>query len=308
MKPNNMLKAKKDLLVVITGPTAVGKTALSVELAKEFGTAIISCDSRQFFREMKIGTAIPDADELAAVPHHFIGHLSVNDAYDVSRYETEALALLNSLYKKHKVLIMAGGSGLYINAVCQGFDELPDPDPELRKRLRLTLEKKGIAALGEQLMLLDPVYFKEVDKSNPNRLLRAIEVCLITGKPYSQLRKGQIKERPFRVLKIALNRDRQELFDRIAERTKHMMDQGLLDEVISLLPYRNKNALNTVGYKELFDHLDGNCSLEQAVENIETNTRRYAKRQLTWFRKDSAYHWFKPEQKSKIMALIKSLN
>jgi tRNA dimethylallyltransferase len=295
---------KSPLLVVVAGPTAVGKTSAAIELARRFDTEIISCDSRQFYREMLIGTAVPSIEELAQVPHHFIGHLSIHDPYDVSRFETDALKKLEELFKTHKIAIMTGGSGLYINAVCKGFDELPDKDPELRKRLQETLEEKGIVALQEKLKKIDPLYFENVDKNNPNRLLRAIEVCLITGKPYSQLRKGKIKARPFRVLKIALNRDRQELFNRISERTDQMIAEGLLDEVKSLLPHRHENALNTVGYKELFEYLDGNLSLEQAIANIKTNTRRYAKRQLTWFKKDPEYHWFHPQQIADIASLI----
>jgi tRNA dimethylallyltransferase len=292
------------LLVVLAGPTAVGKTSVAIELACSFGTEIVSCDSRQLYKEMRIGTAVPSPEELAKVPHHFIGHLSIYDQYDVSRFETDALAKLDDLFKTHKVVIMTGGSGLYIDAVCRGFDELPDKDPELRKRLQYLFEEEGIVALQEKLKKLDPQYFEKVDQNNPNRLMRAIEVCLITGKPYSQLRKGQIKTRPFSVLKIALNRDREELFNRIAERTEQMMAAGLLDEVKSLLAHRYKNALNTVGYKELFEHLDGKCSLEQAITNIKTNTRRYAKRQLTWFKKDPEYHWLHPERITDITSLI----
>lgn len=295
---------RSSLLVVLAGPTAVGKTSAAIGLAQRFGTEIISCDSRQFYREMRIGTAVPSTDELAQVPHHFIGHLSIHQQYDVSRFETEALKKLEELFKTHKVVIMTGGSGLYINAVCKGFDELPDKDPMLRKRLQEVFEKKGIVALQEQLRKLDPLYFEKVDKNNPNRLLRGIEVCLITGKPYSQMRKGQIKARPFRVVKIALNRERQELFNRISERTDMMIVEGLLEEVKSLLPHRHENALNTVGYKELFEYLDGTISLEQAITKIKTNTRRYAKRQLTWFKKDPEYHWLHPERIADIASLV----
>lgn len=292
------------LLLVIAGPTAVGKTSVSIALAKKLKTEIVSCDSRQFYREMKLGTAVPSNAELAAAPHHFIGHLSVKDTYDVSRFETDALTRLNHLFTHHPVVLMTGGSGLYINAVCRGFDELPDPDPEIRKQLHLVLENVGINGLQEKLKTLDPVFYEAVDKSNPKRLLRAVEVCLITGKPYSELRKGRVKKRSFRVLKVALNRDRQELFERISERTGQMIADGLLEEVNSLIPFRNENALNTVGYKEIFEFLDGKCSLEKAITNIKTNTRRYAKRQLTWFRKDPEYHWFHPEQIQEILSLV----
>jgi len=253
---------RSPLLAVVAGPTAVGKTSAAIELARRFDTEIISCDSRQFYREMLIGTAVPSTEELAQVPHHFIGHLSIHEPYDVSRFETEVLKKLEELFKTHNVVIMTGGSGLYINAVCKGFDELPDKNPVLREKLQETLDKKGIVGLQEELKKLDSEYFEKVDQNNPNRLLRAIEVCLITGKPYSQLRKGRIKARPFRVIKIALNRDRQELFNRISERTEQMIVGGLLEEVKSLLPHRHENALNTVGYKELFEHLDGSISLD----------------------------------------------
>lgn len=295
---------RSSLLVVVAGPTAVGKTSVAINLSQRFGTDIISCDSRQFYKEMRIGTAVPSSIELAQAVHHFIGHLSVHDTYDVSRFETDALKKLNHLFNTHKIVIMTGGSGLYINAVCKGFDELPDKDPELRNKLQELLAEKGIVALQEQLRELDPLHFEKIDKSNPNRLLRAIEVCMLTGKPYSHLRKGQIKERPFNVLKIALNRSREELFERISERTDQMMAAGLLNEAKRLLPYRHKNALNTVGYRELFEHLDGKCSLDQAIINIKTNTRRYAKRQLTWFKKDPEYHWFHPEEIDRLVVKI----
>jgi len=297
---------ERKLLVVIAGPTAVGKTPLCIELSREFRTEIVSCDSRQFFKEMLIGTAAPGEAELTAVKHHFIKHLSIHDAYDVSRYETDALHLLDDLFSRHRLAILTGGSGLYINAVCQGFDDVPDADPILRQELKAELENRGISALQEQLKRLDPDYYEFVDKSNPNRLLRAIEVCLITGRPFSQIRKGEKKQRPFAVLKIALNREREELFARINERTEQMMARGLLDEVRNLQHFRHLNALKTVGYRELFDFLDEKCTLAQAIENIKTNTRRYAKRQLTWFKKDKDYHWFHPDQKNEIIGLIRS--
>jgi len=302
----NTSNNKKHLLVVIAGPTAVGKTDVAVVLAQSFGTGIISADSRQFYKEMQIGNAIPSAEQLALVSHHFIGHISIHDPYDVSRFESDALQKLNELFAKQKIVIMAGGSGLYINAVCRGFDELPDKDPMLREKLLATLEKGGLQALQEQLRQLDPEYFAKVDRSNPNRLMRAIEVCMIAGKPYSQLRKGEVNERPFSVLKIALNRSREELFARIGARTDQMISAGLLEEVKSLAPYRHLNALNTVGYKELFDFLDGKCTFQQALTDIKTNTRRYAKRQLTWFKKDPEYHWFHPNFVEEMASLVLS--
>ena len=294
------------LLIVITGATAVGKTTVSTQLAKQLETEIISCDSRQFYKEMQIGTAAPTAEELASVPHHFIRFLSVTEPYDVSRFEADALACLENLFIKKQFAIMTGGSGLYIDAVCHGFDELPDRDPELRIKLQQEYKKYGLEYLQEQVKKLDPEYFSKVDVNNPNRLLRAIEVCIITGKTFSQLRKGKPQERPFRILKIVLNRERKELFNRIALRTDKMIADGMVDEVRSLIPYRHFNALKTVGYKEIFEYLDGKVSLSQAIEDIKTNTRRYAKRQLTWFKKDTEYKWFHPNEINDIMKLIKT--
>ncbi len=294
------------LLIVITGATAVGKTTVSTQLAKQLETEIISCDSRQFYKEMQIGTAAPTAEELASVPHHFIRFLSVTEPYDVSRFEADALACLENLFQKKQFAIMTGGSGLYIDAVCRGFDELPDRDPELRIKLQQEYKKYGLEYLQEQVKKLDPEYFSKVDVNNPNRLLRAIEVCIITGKTFSQLRLGKPQERSFRILKIVLNRERKELFDRIALRTDKMIADGMVDEVRSLIPYRHFNALKTVGYKEIFEYLDGKVSLSQAIEDIKTNTRRYAKRQLTWFKKDTEYKWFHPNEINDIMKLIKT--
>ena len=294
------------ILIVITGPTAVGKTSLSIELAKTLSSEIISADSRQFYREMKIGTARPSDDLLQLVPHHFIGHLSVSDYYNVSRFETDVLSKLDQIYRKSSNALLVGGSGLYINAVCHGIDELPDPDDNLREQLKELYRKEGLLGLQDKLRMLDPVYFQQVDQSNPKRLLRAIEVCLSTGLTYSALRKNQSRPRNFRIIKVGLQRDRDELNQKINHRVEIMMQEGLLEEVKGLLPYRNVNALNTVGYKELFDYLDGNYSLDQAVEKIKTNTRRFAKRQMTWFRKDREINWFHPDEFEKILQMLKS--
>lgn len=287
----------KDLkyLIVVVGPTAIGKTAFAIKLAQHFKTEIISADSRQFYHEMRIGTAYPEPEELAAVRHHFIGNLSIGDAYNVARYEEEALSLLDQLFRKHDEVILTGGSGLYIDAVCKGIDDLPNHDPDLRKELKEEIERIGIRAFGEKLKKLDPEYYEVVDLNNPNRLLRAVEVCIQTGKTYSSMRKNSNKERPFAIIMIGLNTDREVLFENIAGRVDRMMEQGLLEEVKRLQNYRDHNALNTVGYKELFAYLDGEVSLERAVENIKTNTRRYAKRQLTWFKRDNSIKWFEPE-------------
>ena len=291
-------------LIILTGPTAVGKTSISIELAKTFSVEILSADSRQFFREMKIGTARPSAEFLRMVPHHFIAHLSIHDYYNVSRFESDALQKLDQLFKTSSSALLVGGSGLYINAVCHGIDELPDPDGALREQLKNIYQNEGIKALQDKLRKLDPLYFKQVDQSNPKRLLRAIEVCLATGLSYSSLRKNKPKPRKFSILKIGLQRDREDLNKRINSRVDQMMEEGLLEEVKELIPFRILNALNTVGYKELFDHFDGKYTLGQAVEKIKTNTRRFAKRQMTWFRKDREINWFHPDDLPKILHLI----
>jgi len=300
------MQSKKKYLIIVTGPTAIGKTAFSIQLAKHFNTEIISADSRQFYREMHIGTASPDPEELSAVKHHFIGNLSIHDGYNVARYEEEVLALSHRLFEKHHVLILTGGSGLYIDAVCKGIDDLPDHDPILREQLKAELDEVGIERFAEKLKSLDPEYFEVVDLNNPNRLLRAIEVCLQTGETYTSLRKNTDKERPFGVIKIGLNTERELLFKRISDRVDKMMEDGLLDEVKSLIPHRSNNALNTVGYKELFAYLDGDVSIEHAIEKIKTNTRRYAKRQLTWFKRDPDIHWFTPEDIEHVLLYVSS--
>jgi len=244
---------------------------------------------------MRIGTAYPEPEEMAAAKHHFIGNLSIGDQFNVARYEREVLELLDKLFLKHDKVILTGGSGLYIDAVCKGIDELPDHDPELRNELKQEMKRIGLMAFGDKLKTLDPEYYEVVDLNNPNRLLRAVEVCLQTGSTYTSLRRNTSKPRPFNIIKIGLNTDRKVLFDKIGKRVELMMENGLLDEVKSLLPYRDQNAMNTVGYKELIAYLDGKVSLEEAIEKIKTNTRRYAKRQLTWFKRDETIRWFEPD-------------
>ncbi len=296
---------KKKTLVVVVGPTAIGKTAVTIALARHFGTVILSADSRQFYREMKIGTAAPDAAELQAAPHFFVGHLSVNDRYNVSMFEADVMKRLDTEFQHHDLVLMTGGSGLYIDAVCKGIDDLPDPDPDLRRKIKHWHHDHGLPFLQQKVLELDPEFYDQVDLNNPKRLMRAIEVCLTTGKKYSELRTNQPRERDFNILKIGLNRPRPELFEQIAKRTENMISAGLVEEVKRMLPYRNLNALNTVGYKEIFAYLDGEVSLEQAVENIKTNTRRYAKRQLTWFKRDTAIRWFLPGQVEDIINYIR---
>ena len=273
-------------LLVITGPTAVGKTDYTISLAEQLGAPIISADSRQMFRELKIGTAAPTEAELARVKHYFVGNLSIHDYYNVSIFEQQVLELLETLFLSHPVVIMTGGSPQYIDAVCNGIDELPDPEPGIRQYVNNLFKTNGIDALRAQLALLDPDYYERVNHNDYKRMIRAVEVSLQMKKPYSQCLHQTKKERHFKIEKYYLNRPRDVLFERINRRVDAMMEQGLLEEARQLLPYRDLNALNTVGYKELFDYFDGICSLEQAVEDIKTHTRRYAKRQLTWFKRD----------------------
>ena len=283
----------ENMLIVLLGPTASGKTEASIRLAEQLGTEILSADSRQFYREMNIGTAKPDKDQLSRVPHHFIGHLSISEQYNAARYEKDVLNFLPKLFVNRSYVVMAGGSGLYIDAVCKGIDEVPEPDPALRDNLRREFREKGLAHLQTMLKNLDPVYYSTVDLQNPSRILRALEVCMMTGEPFSSFRKNEEQKRDFRIMKFGIDLPRSLLYKRIGERVDRMMDQGLLEEVISLYPYRELNALNTVGYKELFDHLEGRSSLQEAVERIKTNTRRYAKRQMTWFKKDTSVIWLR---------------
>jgi tRNA dimethylallyltransferase len=298
------LKKTAKLLIVLLGPTASGKTDTAVLLAKHFKTEIISADSRQFYREIPVGTAAPDGTQLTAVPHHFIGQLSIEDEYNVSRYESDVINLLERKFNKHDQMILTGGSGLYIDAVCKGIDELPDPDPAIRQELTDLLKEKGLAGLHEKLARLDPDYWEVVDRDNPKRLLRAIEVCLQTGQTYSGLRRNSPKPRDFEVIKIGLDIPRPELNKRINKRTGQMMEAGWLEEARSVFHLRHLNALNTVGFKELFAYLDGSIDLDFAVEKIKTNTRRYAKRQMTWFRKDKEIKWFPPDAVDKMIEYI----
>jgi tRNA dimethylallyltransferase len=292
---------KKKSLIVIVGPTAIGKTSLAIALANHYHTEIISADSRQFFKEMNIGTAKPSEEELAAAKHHFIDSHSVSTLFSTGDFELEALKLMDELYKKHDVLIMVGGSGLYIDSVCKGLDELPEIDLNIREQLNQQFANEGITPIQNQLKTLDPEYFEKVDQSNPQRMIRGLEVVLSTGKKLSSFLTAAKKERPFNIVKVGLNTDRAVVYQRINDRVDMMMKAGLLDEVKALEPYRQYNALNTVGYSELFDYLDGKTDLATAVEMIKQNTRRFAKRQLTWFRRDENIVWFEPNQVEKII-------
>ena len=291
---------KMGRLIVITGPTAVGKTNVAIEAARKLNTEIISCDSRQMYRELHIGTAVPSAEELATVPHHFIGNLSIHDYYNVSMFEQECLQLLDKLFQKYPIVVMTGGSGLYIDAVCKGIDDFPTVDPELRKTVTGWFESGGIEYLRWQLKMLDPQHYEKVDLHNHKRIMKAVEVSLQTGKPYSSFLTDQERKRPFEIEKYVLNRPREELFERINRRATLMMEEGLPEEARVLYPYRHLNALNTVGYKELFAYMDGRYDLDTAVELIRRNTRRYAKRQLTWFVRDKEMIW-RDADKFKVM-------
>ena len=279
-------------LIVLAGPTASGKTATAIKLAKAFDAEIISADSRQFYKELSIGTAAPTAEERAQVKHHFVHNLSIEYKYDVADYEKDVLSFLKQYFKTKNVAVMTGGSGLFIDAVCNGLDEIPDISDEIRTKITKMLEEGGIEALQKEVERVDNDYFQIVDKQNPRRLQRALEVYYQTGKPYSTFRQKNVAKRDFDIIKLAILWDRDKLIERINKRVDMMMEQGLLEEVKSVYPKRHLNSLNTVGYKELFDYLDGKCGLEQAVEQIKINTRQYAKRQMTWLRKNNDYKWF----------------
>ncbi len=278
-------------LLSIVGPTAIGKTAMAISIALHFDSEIISSDSRQFYKEMLIGTAVPAQEELKAVKHHFIQHKSISDAYSVGDFERDALELLEKLFSEIDIVVMVGGSGLYTDAVTKGLDKFPKIDADIRKQLNMVFKENGIEKLQEQLKVVDPVYYQKVDKENPHRLIRALEVCLGTGKPYSSFLAKAKKSRPFRTITIGLKADRQLVYDRINTRVDHMIAQGLLSEVENLKKHQNLNALQTVGYKELFNYLEGNWTLDFALSEIKKNTRRFAKRQMTWFRKNDDTIW-----------------
>jgi len=293
-------------LLIVSGPTAIGKTSVAIKTAKYLNTEIVSADSRQIFRELSIGTAVPSLEELNSVKHHFIHSHSIHDLYHASRYETEALELLEKLFEQYNTVVLTGGSMLYIDAVCNGIDTMPDVDWELRESLKNSLKKNGIESLRLQLKNLDPVYYHQVDLKNPARIVHALEICLMTGKPYSSFRTAPKKERPFSTIKIGLDCNRAELHQRINQRVDKMMETGLEEEARSVYPFKSLNSLNTVGYRELFAFFKGEISKEKAVELIKRNTRRYARKQLTWFRKDTEMNWFHPQDSEKIIEFIQT--
>ena len=283
-------------LIVILGPTGVGKSDISVQLAKYLHTDIISADSRQVFRELSIGTAVPPETDLQTVPHHFIQTRSIHDYYNVSQYETEVLEIAGQLFKTKNTLILTGGSMLYIDTICKGIDDIPTVTPEIRNEVIDWYNKNGLEALQQRLKQLDPEYYQIVDLNNAKRLLHAVEICQMTGKTFTSFRKNTFRERPFHILKIGINQNRDLLYERINNRVDRMMEAGLLEEARSVYPHRSLNSLNTVGYKELFDYFDGSCTLDEAVDLIKRNSRRYARKQLTWFRRDKEINWFTPDQ------------
>lgn len=295
-----------NLLVIICGPTASGKTHLAIELAKHFGSEIISADSRQIYRETTIGTAVPSAGELQEIPHHFVQHISIFDYFNAFMYETEVLTLLKKLFPGINPVIMAGGSGMYIDAVCYGIDDIPIVDPAIRQKMKDLYTREGIEGLRLRLKKLDPDYYARVDLRNPRRLLKALEISYQSGRPYSSFLSQPHKQRPFHILKIGLYLPREELYNRINKRVDKMMEKGLVEEARALYPHKEVNALNTVGYKEIFDYLDLQTSLEETIDRIKRNTRKYARKQLTWFRRDKDIYWFHPGETEKIIACIEN--
>ncbi len=292
------------LLVILLGPTGVGKTKTAIKIAKQLKTEIISCDSRQVYKELSIGTDVPSMNELTEIKHHFIQNKSIHDYYNASMFEFEIMDLLNNLFKNNDILLMVGGSGLYVDAICKGIDDLPTIEPEVRKKLLNQLETEGIESLRMQLKRVDPVYYARVDLKNSKRILKALEVNIMTGKPYSSYLTKPVKSRPFRILKIGLNMERKQLYEKINNRVDQMIKDGLLKEVKKYYNFKHLNALNTVGYKEIFNDIDGNITFEKSVELIKCNTRKYARKQLTWFRKYNDVKWFKPGDFASILHYI----
>ena len=301
-----MTMSTKRQLIVVVGPTASGKTDLSIALARHYNAPIISTDSRQVYKGLPIGTAYPSEEQLQAVEHHFIAELELTEDFNCGQYEQRALERLDLLFKTHDTVVAVGGSGLYVRALCEGMDNLPQADAALRDTLAERLQNEGVEALAEQLKELDPEYYNIVDRQNPARVMRALEVCLTSGQKYSELRSGERKERDFQIVKVGVTMPREQLYDRVNRRVDMMVEAGLEAEARAVLPYRHCNSLRTVGYSEMFDYFDGTTTLGQAVELIKRNTRHYAKRQLTWFRRDADVQWFNPSDREQIIKYIDS--
>ena len=293
-------------LIVIVGPTGVGKTALCLDVAKKLDTVIVNADSRQMFKEIPIGTAAPTNDELRHVRHYFVGNLSIVDYYNASMFENDVISLLEKLFQEKEIVIMSGGSMMYVDAVCNGIDDIPTVKDDIRIAVKDAYERDGLDALREKLKSLDPEYYSIVDKNNHKRIIHAVEICLSTGKTYTSFRTNIRKDRPFNIAKIGLTRDRESLYKRIDKRVDQMMDDGLLDEVRKMYPYKYLNALNTVGYKELFSYIDGKCTLDEAIFKIKCNTHKYCRKQLTWFKRDQEIKWFSPDNVEEIINYIRT--
>lgn len=291
-------------LIVLIGPTGVGKTELSLKIAEHYHTEIISSDSRQLYADLKIGTAAPTPEQLKRVPHHFVGTLQLTDYYSAARYEEEVMEKLKELFQTHSSVVMTGGSMMYIDAVCKGIDDIPTIDSDTRELMLKRYEKEGLEALCAELKLLDPEYYAQVDVKNPKRVIHALEICYMTGKTYTSFRTRSQRKRPFNILKIGLRREREELYERINRRVDLMMEEGLLEEAKRVYPYRSLNSLNTVGYKELFKFLDGEWELPFAIEKVKQNSRIYSRKQMTWFKRDADITWFHPDQETEIMEYI----
>lgn len=296
----------ENILIVLLGPTGVGKTDISLEIARHFSCEIISADSRQFFREMKTGTAVPSNEQLSEIKHHFIAFLSVKDYYSSSLFERDVIKILPDLFSKNRIVLMTGGSGMYIDAVTDGIDDIPDIEPVIRDKIIKKFKEEGLEGLRIALKLLDPQHYEKVDLKNPKRIIRALEICEATGRPYSSFLKKEERDRDFKVIKIGLERPREDLYRRINLRVDDMIRNGLEDEAGSLFEFRHLNALNSVGYREFFDFFEGKISREKAIELIKRNTRRYAKRQITWWGKDKDIRWFDPDNVVKIISSIEN--
>lgn len=299
------MNSKKTLIVLI-GPTGVGKTDLSIKIAEKYNSPIISADSRQLYSELKIGTAAPAEEYLKRVKHYFVGTLKLTDYYSAAQYESDVISLLEELFKENDTILLTGGSMMYIDAICKGIDDIPTVDNDTRRMMMEKYEKEGLERLCAELKLLDPEYYSIVDLKNPKRVIHALEICYMTGKTYTSFRTGNKKQRPFNIIKIGLCRDREELYERINRRVDIMINDGLVDEVKSVYQYRNLNSLNTVGYKEIIQYLDGNCTLDFAIEKIKQNSRIYSRKQMTWFRRDNEITWFHPDNEEEIMNFIES--
>ena len=297
----------KKTLIVLIGPTGVGKTELSLSIAEHFNTCIVSSDSRQLYADLRIGTAAPTPSQLARVKHHFVGILQLTDYYSAAQYETEVLAKLEKLFQEHDVVVLTGGSMMYVDAICKGIDDIPTVDKETRELMVQKYEEEGLERLCAELKILDPEYYQIVDLKNPKRVIHALEICYMTGKTYTSFRTQSTKERPFRIIKVGLTRDREELYDRINRRVDEMMKDGLLEEARSVYAYKHLNSLNTVGYKEMFQYIDGEWTLDFAIEKIKQNSRIYSRKQMTWFKRDKDITWFHPDQQTEIMNHINHL-